>query len=166
MARLERVASIETPASAPRYELRVRRRGPVDAEYEIWQMPSAATPHVAAPVRIAGLRDRNLHLVEHRVLKRLASAGIRLGPHPAARARGHAITEDMALTLGLLFRTIAPMRSRDNMRAVADGIEAMGREEAAYWLGMAMHRRRPRRVLTALRVLLTEPRPRAREQRS
>ena len=166
MARVERVASVETPASAPRYELRVRRRGPVDAEYEIWQMPAAATPHVATPVRIAGLRDRNLHLVEHRVLKRLARAGIKLGPRVGAGARGHAVTEEVALTLGLLFRALAPMRSRDNMRAVADGIEAMGREEAAYWLGMAMHRRRPRRVLTALRTLLTEPRPRARESRT
>ena len=49
------------------------------------------------------------------------------------------------------------MRSRDNMRAVAEGIEAMGREEAAYWLGMAMHRKYPRRVLSSLRFLLTEP---------
>ena len=53
---------------------------------------------------------------------------------------------------------LAPMRSRTNMRAVAEGIEAMGHEEAAYWLGMAMHRRHPRRVLAALRFLLTEPR--------
>ena len=166
MAQPDRSAAVETPASAPRYELRVRRRGAVEAEYAIWQMPAVATPHVTAPVRIAGLRDRNLHLVEHRVLKRLARAGIRIAPLPVASARGHVITEDVALTLGLLFRTIAPMRSRDNMRAVADGIEAMGREEAAYWLGMAMHRRRPRRVLTALRVLLTEPRPRARERHS
>ena len=74
--------------------------------------------------------------------------------------RGYALTDALALTLGLLFRALAPMRSRDNMRAVVEGIEAMGREEAAYWLGMAMHRRRPRRVLTALRMLLTEPRPR------
>ena len=165
MARLERVASVETPASAPRYELRVRRHGSVDAEYEIWQMPAVATPHVTAPVRVAGLRDRNLRLVEHRVLKRLARAGVKLGTGAGARTRGYALTEDLALTLGLLFRALAPMRSRDNMRAVAEGIEAMGREEAAYWLGMAMHRRRPRRVLTALRVLLTEPRARAREQR-
>ena len=50
------------------------------------------------------------------------------------------------------------MRNRENMRTVAEGIEAMQREEAAYWLGMAMHRKRPRRVLAALRVLLTEPR--------
>ena len=63
----------------------------------------------------------------------------------------------MALTLGLLFRTLAPMRSRDNMRTVSEGIEVMEREEAAYWLGMAMHRKHPRRVLTALRFLLTEP---------
>jgi hypothetical protein len=40
---------------------------------------------------------------------------------------------------------------------VAEGVEAMGREEAAYWLGMAMHRKNPRRVLGALRILLTDP---------
>ena len=166
MARLERVVSVETPASAPRYELRVRRHGPVEAEYEVCQMPAAATPHVTAPIRVAGLGGRNLQLVEHRVLKRLGRAGVKLGSSVARMTRGYTLTEDLALTLGLLFRALAPMRSRDNMRSVADGIEAMGREEAAYWLGMAMHRRRPRRVLTALRMLLTEPRPRSREQRS
>lgn len=31
----------------------------------------------------------------------------------------------------------------------------MAREEAAYWLGMAMHRKKPRRVLAALRLLLS-----------
>ena len=104
-----------------------------------------------------GLRGRNLDLIEHRVLKRLAQAGVRPSRRADLSTRGYALTEDLALTLGLLFRTLAPMRSRDNMRAVAEGIESMGREEAAYWLGMAMHRKRPRRVLTALRCLLTEP---------
>ena len=33
----------------------------------------------------------------------------------------------------------------------------MEREETAYWLGMAMHRPNPRRVLSALRTLLTVP---------
>jgi hypothetical protein len=42
-------------------------------------------------------------------------------------------------------------------RTTAEGIEAMPREEAAYWLGVAMHRRYPRRVLKALRCLLTDP---------
>ena len=159
MARLERIAQIETPGSAPRYELRVRRRGPVGSEYEIWQLPAAATPHVTSALRLAGLRGRNLELVEYQVLKRLSQAGIKLGRSADARRRGYALDEDLALTLGLLFRALAPMRSRDNMRAVAEGIEAMGREEAAYWLGMAMHRKHPRRVLTALRFLLTEPKP-------
>jgi hypothetical protein len=49
------------------------------------------------------------------------------------------------------------MRHRERMRAVAEGVDAMGREEAAYWLGMAMHRKNPRRVLTALRFILTDP---------
>ena len=148
------------PRSAPRYELRTRRRGPADSEYEVWQLPAPATPHIAAPLRVAGLRGRNLELVEHRVLKRLSRAGVKPARIAAAAARGCPLDEDLALALGLLFRALAPMRSRDNMRAVAEGIEAMGREEAAYWLGMAMHRKRPRRVLTALRFLLTDPRPR------
>ena len=91
------------------------------------------------------------------MLRRLSQVGVKPGRIADTMKRGYMLTEDLALTLGLLFRTLAPMRSRDNMRTVAEGIEAMGREEAAYWLGMAMHRKNPRRVLTVLRFLLTEP---------
>lgn len=157
MAHAERITRIETPDSAPRYELWVRRHGSIGAEYEIWQVPAIATPQVTTPLRIAGLRGRNLELVEHRVLKWLTHAGVNPARSTDNRKRGYAVTEDLALMLGLLFRTLAPMRSRQNMRAVAEGIEAMGREEAAYWLGMAVHRKHPRRVLAALRLLLTEP---------
>jgi len=111
---------------------------------------------VTAPTRLAGLRGRNLELIEHRVLRLLAAAGIGFSP-VAGRREQRALPEEEALRLGLLFRALAPMRSRGNMRAVAEGIEAMAREEAGYWLGMAVHRRNPRRVLTALRVLLTDP---------
>jgi hypothetical protein len=158
--RIARFASVHTPQSAPAYEIRARRYAPGDTEIEVWQLPSAVSPHLTEPVRLAGLRGRNLELVEHRVLRRLTRAGIRLTGQEARRKEGHRVPEDLALMLGLLFRTLAPMRSRDNMRAVAEGIEAMGREEAAYWLGMAMHRRNPRRVLTALRYLLTDPKRR------
>jgi hypothetical protein len=146
-----------TPISAPRYEIRSRTFGPGDTELEVWHLPSASSPQLTTAVRLAGLRGRNLELIEHRILKRLAQAGIKIVSKPAEGNKGFAITEDVALMIGLLFRTLAPMRSRDNMRLVAEGIEAMGREEAAYWLGMAMHRKNPRRVLTALRFLLTEP---------
>lgn len=157
-SRFERLPGIATPDSAPVYELRARRHGPGDTELEVWQLPSPASPQRTSPVRIAGLRGRNLDLVEHRVLRRLGQAGLKLSGREAERKEGHRLPEDLALSLGLLFRTLAPMRSRDNMRAVAEGIDAMGREEAAYWLGMAIHRKNPRRVLTALRFLLTDPR--------
>ena len=161
MPRLQRIAEVDDlPVAAPAYELRVAHRGLADVRYEVWQLPSPATPHIAAAVRVAGLKGRNFQLVEHRVLKRLAAAGIT--PRRSNVKQGYALSEDLALSLGLLFRTLAPMRSRDNMRAVAEGIDNMGREEAAYWLGMAMHRKNPRRVLTALRVLLTASRARAR----
>ena len=156
MARPDPLPNVPRPAAAPRYELRVRAHAAGDTEYAIWQLPAPATPHLRAPLRVAGLRGRNLELIEHRVLRRLARVAVRPRlPRNRTRQR-YALPEDAALTLGLLFRALAPMRSRDNMRAVAEGIEAMECEEAAYWLGMAMHRRRPRRVLTALRVLLTE----------
>ncbi len=162
MARLQRISHVDEPASAPKYELRVRHHRSAEAEYEIWQMPTAASPHLTCATRIAGLRGRNLELVEHRVLRRLSRAGVKLAArdvrdYQVARL-GYALSEDLALILGLLFRALAPMRSRTNMCAVAEGIEAMSREEAAYWLGMAMHRKHPRRVLSALRWLLTEPR--------
>jgi len=154
--RIARLPSPPTPASAPSFEVRTVRHGPADTEVEVWQLPSPASPQLTAPVRLAGLRGRNLGLVEHRVLKLLAAAGLKFNPR-AGRKEALILPEDQALRLGLLFRALAPMRSRDNIRAVAEGIEAMGREEASYWLGMAMHRKNPRRVLTALRFLLTDP---------
>lgn len=157
-----KIVQIETQPSLPQYELRTRAWGAGDDEYEVWQIPSPASPHLKSPVRIAGLRGRNLELLQHRVLKRLTQAGIRLRPRAnyemlRGDASVYAINEHLALTLGLLFRTLAPMRRRESMVRVAEGIEAMGQEEAAYWLGMAMHRVNPRRVLSALRMLLTDP---------
>ena len=145
-------------APAPVYELRVSRLGLGNERFEVWQLPSPATPQLNAPRRVGGLRGRNLELVEHRVRRRLAAAGFRPAPLDGQPV-SVTLTEDVALTLGLLFRTLAPMRSRERMRAVAEGIDAMDREEAAYWLGMAMHRRNPRRILMALRVMLTDPAP-------
>jgi hypothetical protein len=140
----------------PLYELRARRHGPGDAEVEVWQLPSLATPQITTPIRLAGLRGRNLELAEHRVLKRLKESGIRLDLLPI-EGMGSALAEDTALRLALLFRMLTPMRNRDNMRLVAEGIETMGKEEAGYWLGMSVHRKNPRRVLNALRILLTDP---------
>lgn len=151
-----RERTIETQASAPQYELRVHYRAELDPEYEIWQLPSPASRHLRTPLRIAGLHGRNLELVETRVHRHLARAGIRVQAR-REEDRRYVLNEHLALTLGLLFRVLAPMRSQDNMRKVTEGVEAMPPEEAAYWLGMAMHRANPRRVLTSLRVLLTDP---------
>jgi len=155
-ARVARMSLDPAPSSTPAYEVRLVRHGAGDSEIEVWQLPSPASPQLTAPRRLAGLRGRNLDLVEHRVLKQLAAAHVKFAPLPGKR-EAQPLAEDVALRLGLLFRTLAPMRNRDAMREVAEGIEAMGREEASYWLGMAMHRRNPRRVLTALRFVLTDP---------
>lgn len=151
---------MSTPALAaglPRYELRVRLHAQTDAEWEIWQLPTPAMPHLKTPVRVAGLRGRNLALIEHRLLRRLAKVKIDLGGLLLRETRAFPLDEDLALGLGLLFRVLAPMRNRDYMLACMAGIEAMSREEAAYWLGMALHRPHPRRVLMALRILLIDP---------
>jgi hypothetical protein len=90
-------------------------------------------------------------------LRQLAKIRIQLGGPLADARRIFGLAEDLVLNLGLLFRVLEPMRNREYMRACAEGIEEMGREEAAYWLGMAMHRKYPRRVLMSLRFLLIDP---------
>jgi hypothetical protein len=150
-------APSERAQARPHYELRARRLAGSDLEVEVWQLPSPATPHVRQQTYIAGLRGRNLALVEHRLLRRLKGHRVDLADVPAIESLRMPVDEDLAINLGLLFRALAPMRNREHMAAVAAGIEAMPKEEAGYWLGMTMHRKFPRRVLMALRFLLIDP---------
>ncbi|WP_304024117.1 DUF7680 family protein [Desulfovibrio piger] len=146
----------ETHFPRPLYQLQARTHGKDELELTLWELPCAATPHITKPVRIAGLKGRNLALVESMILRRLHRAGIRIAPLGSMVQR-FAVDEELALNLGLLCRVLAPMRHAERMRLVALRIEAMNPAEAAYWLGMAMHRKNPRRVLCALRLLLTDP---------
>ena len=157
MASPKHLRQVEAGRSAPRYEMRVRSGGPGRDCYEVWQTPAPATPLIRRPVRIGALAGRNLELVQHRILRILAEQRIRLVGVPGRTGFSRPVPETLAGRLGLIFRALAPMRDRDRMWAVADGIERMEREEAAYWLGMAIHREHPRRVLAGLRLLLTEP---------
>lgn len=142
----------------PVYELRMSagRDGP---ELSIWQLPSAATPRLTGPECAATLKGRVLELVEARVRKRLKAAGVKVPDLKPGQQRKAPIDEELALGLGLLFRVLAPMRSIERIRQVTEQIEQMNREEAGYWLGMTLHRKNPRRVLFALRVLLTTAPP-------
>jgi hypothetical protein len=147
----------EHSANLPRYELRLRVFRGSDYLLEVWQLPSLATPRLTAPEYVAGLKGSALRLIEPRLLKRLSRSKINLGTMNAEKTRAWPIDEDLALNLGLLFRVLAPMRNLDRIRQVSDGVDEMSREEAGYWLGMAMHRKHPRRVLAALRLLLSQP---------
>lgn len=144
-----------TNGTTPIYELRVIGLGKGELLLEVWQMPSKATPRLKTPERTAALKGRPLSIIETRILKRLKGAGILMPPGlREAEVKTFSLDEDLALTLALLFRTLAPMRSIDRVRQVSEGIESMARDEAGYWLGMAVHRSNPRRVLAALRMLL------------
>ncbi len=143
-------------SASPLYELRVKGLAGGGMALEIWQLPSPATPRLRSPERTAGLKGRALEIVETRVLRRLRAGGVR----PSRRIKkgskkSFPLDEDLALTLSLLFRTLAPMRNIDRIRRIAEGVEGMSREEAGYWLGMAVHRGNPRRVLASLRMLMT-----------
>lgn len=158
MAVMTRFRSQERAAPyAPQYELRTRRHGASDNEMEVWELPGPATPQLRAPRRVGGLRGRNLGLVEYRLLKHLHRQGVDAAGLLPGEERRFPVSEDEALRLGLLFRLLAPMRNRAYMEACVQGVEAMAKEEAAYWLGMALYRKHPRRVLMALRFLLIDP---------
>lgn len=144
-----------TDRGRPIYQLRATGLGQGQLALEIWQLPSPATPRLLAKERTAALKGRALEMVEMRVLRRLKGAGIRVPSLKKREGQDFSLDEDTALNLALMFRTLAPMTSVDRIRQVAEGIDQMSREEAGYWLGMAVHRKNPRRVLAALRILLT-----------
>ena len=141
----------------PQYELRMIVESTSVWRLEIWQIPSRATPRLKVPEQVATLHGSGLRMVENRLLKRLAKEKIVLGSLKPGKTKKWPLDEELALSLGLLFRALAPMRNLDRIRQVADGVEKMSREEAGYWLGMVMHRAYPRRVLASLRILLTTP---------
>lgn len=137
------------------YELRLSVPPSGSWELEIYQLPSPATPRLTAAEYVAGLKGVSLRLLEQRLLKKLARQKVQLGVLKPGKERTWPLPEETALQLGLLFRTLAPMRNLDRITQVADGIDTLSREELGYWLGMVMHRGNPRRVLAALRILLT-----------
>ena len=141
-------------SSGPFYEIRARGLGGGQMSISIWQLPSPATPRLTQSERAASLKGRSLEIIETQVLRRLKMAGISLRELNPGDSQAHALDEEMALGLALLFRTLAPMRNIEKIRKVAEEIGNLSREEAGYWLGMAVHRSKPRRVLAALRLLL------------
>jgi hypothetical protein len=98
-----------------------------------------------------------LALIQPRLLRPLARLQIEVSSLLRNVEQTFPLPEEWALRLALLFRALAPMRNRDNIGLCAEAILAMPHEEAAYWLGMALHRKNPRRVLMALRCLLITP---------
>jgi hypothetical protein len=141
----------------PAYELRMHVNRSSDWRLEVWQVPAPATPRLKTPEHVATVQGAGLRMIENRLLKRLAKEKIVLGSLRLGKEKAWPIDEELALLLALLFRVLAPMRNLDRIRQVADGVERMGREEAGYWLGMVIGRPYPRRVLAALRLLLTTP---------
>lgn len=129
----------------PNYQLRY---GPGWAE--IWQLPCEVTPHLTRPLRIGGLKGDRLDLVGGMFARWLKKGGLSM-----VGTGEQALAEDIAVQLGLLCKALAPMRRVERMRQVAEGIDEMKNHEAAYWLGMALYRFNQRRVLSALRLLLT-----------
>jgi len=138
----------------PQYQLRAVGLGQGHLALEIWQLPSPSTPRLLKKERTAALKGRALEIIETRVLRRLKRAGIQMPTLRRREDREFDLDEETALNLALMFRTLAPMTHVERIRLVAEGIDQMSREEAGYWLGMAVHRKNPRRVLAALRILM------------
>ena len=139
----------------PVYELRLRVQTSMNWTLAIYQLPSPATPRLKEPEHVGTLSGAALRLVEMRVLKLLLRQKIQVGALKPGRTCAWPVDEEAALHLGLLFRVLAPMKNLDRIREVADNVESMGREEASYWMSMALHRPNSRRVMAALRMLLT-----------
>jgi hypothetical protein len=149
------VVAISKVSATPCYEFRLAASGRGEYEYSIWRSSSRAVLVPEGGEQIGAVRGEAARIIESRVIRQLARARVNLGPIRLGENRQWSIEEDRALTLGLLFRVLAPMRNSERIREIAERVEEMSREEAGYWLGMSIYRQNPRRVLAALRLLLT-----------
>jgi hypothetical protein len=114
--RKSKSASSSANGSGPVYELRllVNTRG--DWRVAIWQLPSPSTPRLKSPEHVATLRGAALRIVENRVIRQLGRANIRLGSLAPGKQKRWPMDEELSLALGLLFRTLAPMKNLDRIR--------------------------------------------------
>lgn len=79
-------------------------------------------------------------------------------PSFLSRPRTEALSLDEATgaRLGVLFKALKPLRKRERMEDVREGIERMSDEEACYWFAKVMKAGSARRAERALRILLSE----------
>jgi hypothetical protein len=103
---------------------------------------------------LGGIHGTPFRLIEHKLIKGFSRFKI---DWSSLEKRTYKIPEGMANSYSLLFRALAPMKNIDRIRSVAEGISEMREEEAAYWMGMVLHRKKPSRILAALRLILTTP---------
>src|SRR5579864_8151863 len=95
-----------------RYEVRRHTIRGYDEAYEVYELPSKAAPYLREPRRLGGVAGANLALIEKGLLRRLRRIGARF-ENGRRDGLAHArVPEDEALRLALLFRAVAPMRSR------------------------------------------------------
>ena len=109
----------------PQYELRMIVESTSVWRLEIWQTISPATPRLKAPEHVATIQGPGLRIAENRLLKRLAREKIVLGSLKPGKSKRWPLDEEVALTLGLLFRVLAPMKNLDRIRQVAEGVAKM-----------------------------------------
>ena len=148
-------APVPSFSAAPAYEFRLAVSESGHYQYSVWRMPSGPSSALPSPEPLGTLRGEAARIIENRLLRLLSRARIQTGPIRLGDKRAWRIDEERALTLGLLFRVLAPMRNADRIREIADRVDEMSREEAGYWLGMSIYRENSRRVMAALRLLLT-----------
>src|ERR1051326_6155670 len=119
----------------PQYELRMIVESTGIWRLEIWQVPSAATPRLKTPEHVATIQGSSLRMLENKLLKRLAREKIVLGSLKPGKSKTWPLHEETSLSLGLLFRALAPMKNLDRIGQIAEGVEKMSREELGYWVG-------------------------------
>jgi hypothetical protein len=112
---------------------------------------------VRAPVAMWGveLGGAPLRAVADHLLQALRAAGYRATDLArAGRERPFYLDEPTGVRLALVLMAVKPLARPDRMEAIAEGIRAMGDEEAYYWFSKCSAGPDPQRAQRALRVLL------------
>lgn len=142
-------------ATEPLFELRVKVLDNNEYEMEIWQIPSPVSPNQFKETKLGRIVGAPFRVLETWLIRKLGKMNVSISLMKKNTNHTFMIKEDHAMFLTLLFLSLTSLRKVERIREVAMGVESLTYEESSYWVAMALHKKKPRRVLAALRMLLS-----------
>jgi len=108
-----------------------------------------------AAKRIGRIKGQSLSLVRQAIYQTLKVNNYEPKTLTYTRSSPYILSEESGVNLAILFQAVQPLRRKEKIANIRDGVMAMSAEESHYWFAKISNGSR-RSALRAMRILLGE----------